>query len=153
MLNEQQLAALLIKVAVAASIASILMRFGRIQKILLRDERSVGDRVQLAFIFSVLFGASAGVRILSHHTYQAVDLALEGDVAGPGEGRRHGCVTDVGGGPDPRYVLRCEQARTGGKNVVNIAMAPMCRYHSEVGDDRVVTIMCGDHESDRFSVR
>ncbi len=78
MLDQQQLAALLVKVAVAASIASILMRFARIQKWLLRDERSVAERLQLAFTFSVIFGASAGVRILSHHQYQAIDLALEG---------------------------------------------------------------------------
>lgn len=78
MLTQQQLAALLIKVAVSASIASILMRFARIQKILLRDERTVADRLQLAFVFSVLFGASAGVRILSHHQYPAIDLAFEG---------------------------------------------------------------------------
>ncbi len=80
MLDQQQLAALLIKVAVSASIASILMRFASIQKILLRDERTVSDRLQLAFVFSVLFGASAGVRILSHHQYSAIDLALEGAV-------------------------------------------------------------------------
>jgi hypothetical protein len=79
--------------------------------------------------------------------------ALEGDVAGQGEGRRHWCVTGVGGGPDPRYVLRCEQARTRGKHVVNIAMAAMCRHHSEVRDDGVVTVVRGDHKPDRFSVR
>ena len=53
MLTQPQIAALLIKVAVSASIASILMRFARIQKILLRDERTVGDRLLLAFIFSL----------------------------------------------------------------------------------------------------
>src|SRR5215475_11184391 len=73
-----------------------------------------------------------------------VDLALEGDVAGPGEGRRHWYVADVGGGPDSRYVPSCEQARTRGQQVVNVAMATMCRYHSEVRDDRVVTVMRGD---------
>ncbi len=77
MLTQQQLAALLIKVAVSASIASILMRFNRIQKILLRDDRTVADRLQLAFIFSILFGASAGIRSLTNQ-YQAIDLALEG---------------------------------------------------------------------------
>ncbi len=80
MLTQQELAALLIKVAVSASIASILMRFNRIQKILLRDDRTVGDRVLLAFIFSVLFGAGACVRILSHNQYPAIDLALEGAI-------------------------------------------------------------------------
>ena len=66
MITQPQLAALLIKIAVSASIASILMRFASIQKILLRDERTIGDRLQLAFVFSVLFVAGAGVRILSH---------------------------------------------------------------------------------------
>src|ERR1700728_4943167 len=69
MLNLEQLAALLIKVAVSASIASILMRFGGIQKILLRDERSVRDRLGLALIFSVLYGGGARVRILTHRQY------------------------------------------------------------------------------------
>jgi two-component system LytT family sensor kinase len=79
MLTQQQFAALLIKVAVSASIASILMRFNRIQRILLRDDRTVSDRVQLAFIFSILFGASAWVRTLTNQ-YQAIDLALEGAI-------------------------------------------------------------------------
>lgn len=79
MLDQQQVAALLIKVAVAASIASILMRFARIQQILLRDERTVADRLQLAFIFSVLFAAGAEIRILTPQ-YQAVDLAMEGAI-------------------------------------------------------------------------
>jgi two-component system, LytTR family, sensor kinase len=79
MLTQQQFAALLIKVAVSASIASVLMRFNHIQKILLRDDRTVNDRVQLAFIFSILFGASAWVRILTNQ-YQAIDLALEGAI-------------------------------------------------------------------------
>ncbi len=96
MLSQPQLAALLIKVAVSASIASILMRFARIQKILLRDERTVEDRLQLAFVFSVLFGAGAGVRILSHHQYQAVDLALEGaQIAGMLGGYVSGLVTGL----------------------------------------------------------
>ncbi len=80
MLTQTQIAALLIKVAVAASIASILMRFARMQAILLQDERTVADRLQLAFIFSLIFGASAEVRILSHNEYSAIDLALEGSV-------------------------------------------------------------------------
>src|SRR5665213_2914347 len=80
MVTQQQLAELLLKVAVAASIASIVMRLGFIQRMLLRDERSINDRIQLALIFSLLFAASAEVRILSHGTYQAIDLALEGAI-------------------------------------------------------------------------
>lgn len=96
MLTQQALAALLIKVAVAASIASILMRFARMQRILLRDERTVAERLQLAFVFSVLFGASAGVRILSHNQYPAIDLALEGaQIAGILGGYVSGLVTGL----------------------------------------------------------
>lgn len=96
MLDKQQLAALLIKIAVATSIASILMRFGRIQKILLRDERTVSQRLQLAFIFSLLFGASSEVRILSHGQYQVIDLALEGAIiAGMLGGYVSGLITGL----------------------------------------------------------
>ncbi len=94
--DQPQLAALLIKVAVSASIASILMRFARIQKILLRDERTVAERLQLAAVFSVVFGATAGVRILSHHQYREVDLALEGaQIAGMLGGYVSGLVTGI----------------------------------------------------------
>ncbi len=96
MFDQQQLAALLIKIAVSASIASILMRFARIQRILLRDERTVGERLQLALVFSVLFGASAGVRLLGKHQYPAIDLALEGaQIAGILGGYVSGLVTGL----------------------------------------------------------
>ena len=78
MLNQQQLAALLIKVAVSASLASIVMRFARFQRMLLRNERTLQERLHMALIFSLLFGASAEVRILSQ--YQGVDLAFEGAI-------------------------------------------------------------------------
>lgn len=96
MLNLEQLAALLIKVAVSASIASILMRFGSMQKILLRDERTLRDRLELALIFSVLYGASAGVRVLSHDQYPAIDLAMEGAlIAGMLGGYVSGLITGL----------------------------------------------------------
>jgi two-component system LytT family sensor kinase len=80
MLNQDQLAALLLKIAVSTSLASIVMRFGPMQRMLLRDDRTLRERLHLAFIFALLFGASAEFRILSHDKYQAVDLALEGSV-------------------------------------------------------------------------
>ena len=95
MLTQQQLAALLIKVAVSAAMASILMRFPPIQKILLRDDRTINDRVQLAFIFSILFGASAGIRSLTTQ-YPAIDLALEGAIiAGFLGGYVSGLITGI----------------------------------------------------------
>jgi two-component system LytT family sensor kinase len=96
MLNQQQLAALLIKVAVSASLASIVMRFGRFQRMLLRSERTLEERLHLALIFALVFGASAGVRILSHQQYTAVDLAFEGAViAGALGGYVSGLLTGI----------------------------------------------------------
>lgn len=97
MLNQQQLAALLIKVAVAASLASIAMRFSRFQRMILRNERTLQERLNLALIFSLLFGASAGVRILSHvGAYAAVDLAFEGAIiAGAIGGYVSGLLTGI----------------------------------------------------------
>jgi two-component system, LytTR family, sensor kinase len=77
MLQEQHLVALLVKIAVAASVASILMRFRGIRRIILHNDRTVGERLQLALIFSVIFGAGETARILSKGQYQAIDLALE----------------------------------------------------------------------------
>lgn len=95
MLNQSQFAAFLIKVAVAASIASILMRFASMQRLLLKDERTVGDRLQLAFTFSLVFGGGAAIRVLSKQ-YQAVDLALEGSViAGMLGGYVSGLITGL----------------------------------------------------------
>lgn len=96
MLDKPEVAALLIKIAVSASIASILMRFGRIQKLLLKDERTVVERLQLALVFSILFGATAEIRILSHDQYPAIDLALEGaQIAGMLGGYVSGLVTGL----------------------------------------------------------
>lgn len=97
MLDQQQLAALLIKVAVSASIASIMMRFAGIQRVLLRDERNIRERLTLALVFAIIFGASAGVRILSGQQYQAIDLALEGaQIAGMLGGYVTGLITGLG---------------------------------------------------------
>jgi two-component system LytT family sensor kinase len=96
MLPQPQIAALLIKVAVSASIASILMRFGRMQRILLRDERTVSERLQLAFIFSLIFGGTAVIRLLSHQQYKAIDLAFEGSIlAGMLGGYVSGLITGI----------------------------------------------------------
>lgn len=96
MLNQQQIAALLIKVAVSASLASIVMRFGRFQRMLLRNERTLQERLHLALIFSLLFGGSAAVRILSHNQYKAVDLAMEGAIiAGALGGYVSGLLTGI----------------------------------------------------------
>ena len=72
------------------------MRFGRFQRMLLRNERTLQERLHLALIFSLVFGASAGVRILSHEQYKAVDLAFEGAIiAGALGGYVSGLLTGI----------------------------------------------------------
>jgi len=96
MLTEQHLVALLVKIAVAASVASILMRFRRIRRVLLRDDRTVAERLQLALIFSFIFGAGETARIMTQGQYQAIDLAMESAlIAGLLAGYVSGLVTGI----------------------------------------------------------
>jgi two-component system LytT family sensor kinase len=78
--NEQLLVFLLVKLAVAASLASILTRSQRFQRMLLREERTLAQRVQMAFVCAAIFGSGVWVRVLTHNTYAAVDLGLEGSL-------------------------------------------------------------------------
>ncbi len=80
---EQHLVILLVKLAVAASLASILTRSGRFQRMLMREERTLGQRVQMALVCALIFGAGVATRVitqLTHDNYQAVDLGLEGSL-------------------------------------------------------------------------
>jgi len=96
MLEEQQLVTLLLKLAVAASVASILMRFGRIQHLILSDERTLAQRIQLSLVIAAIFGAGSEARILSHDTYQAIDLALESAIiAGMLDGYATGLLAGI----------------------------------------------------------
>src|SRR5215203_508387 len=76
---EQHLANLLIKLAVAAALASILVRSDVLKRALLRDERTLVQRVKLAFGFAAFFGAGVATRIATG-VYMAVDLGLEGSL-------------------------------------------------------------------------
>ena len=50
------------KLAVAASLASILTRSGRFQRMLMREERTLAQRVQMALVCAVIFGAGVATR-------------------------------------------------------------------------------------------
>lgn len=76
----QLLVFLLVKVAVAASLASFLTRFSWFQRMLLREDRVLSQRVQLAVVAFVIFGGGVATRVVSHDNYQAVDLGLEGSL-------------------------------------------------------------------------
>ena len=79
MLEPQQLLVLLLRLAVAASFASILVRFSAFQHMLMREERTLVQRVKLALACSLFYGAGVAIRVFTHG-YQAVDLGLEGSL-------------------------------------------------------------------------
>ena len=70
---------LLVKLGVVASLASILVRPSGVQRMLLRENRTLNQRLKLALWFSVVFAAGVLTRVLSP-AYQAVDLGLEGSL-------------------------------------------------------------------------
>jgi two-component system LytT family sensor kinase len=76
---DQHLVILLVKLAVAASLASILTRSGRFQRMLMREERTLAQRVQMALVSAVIFGSGVLTRVVTSG-YQAVDLGLEGSL-------------------------------------------------------------------------
>lgn len=79
MLEAQQLVVLLLRLAVAASLASILVRFSAFQRMLMREERTLVQRLKLGLSFAAVFGAGVGTRVATHE-YLAVDLGLEGSL-------------------------------------------------------------------------
>jgi two-component system LytT family sensor kinase len=76
---EQHLVIPLIKLAVAASLASILVRVAMLKRMLLREERTLIQRIRLALGFSAIFSAGVAVRVVTG-VYRAVDLGLEGSL-------------------------------------------------------------------------
>lgn len=81
MLDSQNLFILLVKLAVAASLASILVRSTTFKRMLLREERTLRQRTQLAVGFATIFGSGVAVRVITG-TYLAVDLGLEASLIG-----------------------------------------------------------------------
>lgn len=77
---DQHLVTLLVKLAVAASLASVLVRSGRFLRTLMREERTMSERVEMALVCGALYAASVAVRIATHGTYQGVDIGLEGSL-------------------------------------------------------------------------
>ncbi|MBM3754873.1 MAG: sensor histidine kinase [Acidobacteria bacterium] len=73
---EQHLVILLLKLAVAASVASILGRSGAFLRMLLREERTYKQRFRMALNFGIIFGVGIGLRVLANNF--AFDLGLEG---------------------------------------------------------------------------
>lgn len=70
---------LLVKLGVVASLASILMRSNAVKRMLMRESRTLNQRLQLALWFAASFGASVATRVVAP-SYRAVDLGLEGSL-------------------------------------------------------------------------
>ena len=77
---DQHLIILMVKLAVAASLASVLTRSGRFNDMLMREERTLMQRVQMAVVSAFIFGAGVAARVMTRDAYQAVDLGLEGSL-------------------------------------------------------------------------
>ncbi len=79
---QDQLITLLVKVGVIAAIASFGVRSAAIKRMLLREERTLGQRFRLSLWFMGLFAPGEIIRILTENTqnYSALDLALEGSL-------------------------------------------------------------------------
>ena len=95
MLEPQQLVVLLLRLAVAASLASLLSRLSAFQRMLMREERTMVQRVKLALSCSAAYGAGVATRVFTRK-YEAVDLGLEGSlVAGMVGGYVTGLLSGV----------------------------------------------------------
>jgi len=79
-MQSQHLVILLVKLAVAASLASILTRFGAFQRMLMREDRTLPQRVKMALVCAAIFGLGVATRIVTKGDYKAVDLGLEGSL-------------------------------------------------------------------------
>jgi len=79
MSSEQYLVVLLVRIAVAASVASVLARLGAFLRMLMREERTLLQRTQMALFYGAVFGAGGAVRVLAPD-YKAVDLGFAGSL-------------------------------------------------------------------------
>jgi two-component system LytT family sensor kinase len=76
---EQHIITLLVKIGVVASIASVGIRSAAVKRMLLREERTLSQRVRLALWFAVIFAPGVVIRVVTH-SYNALDLAVEGSL-------------------------------------------------------------------------
>jgi two-component system LytT family sensor kinase len=86
---------LLVKLGVAASMASLLARWGRFKSMLMRESRTLNQRLALSVVLSLVFAIGVITR-RSNGTYFAADLGLEGSLlAGIVGGYVTGLLTGV----------------------------------------------------------
>ena len=93
--ESQLLIILVVKVAVAAVLATMLVRFGQFRRILLTEKRAWRERLTFAIAFGIPVMLGVGSRLLLN--YDAADLSVSGSflaglIAGPYAGAIVGCL-------------------------------------------------------------
>ena len=92
---EQHLIRLLVKLGVVAALASFMVRSSAFKRMLMREQRTLNQRLLLALSFAGIFGTGVATRVLTRG-YQAVDLGLEASLlAGILSGYVTGLVSGV----------------------------------------------------------
>src|SRR5580704_8229522 len=92
------LTTLLVKLAVMAALATMLVRYRRFRHILIFERRAWPDRLTFALALGIPLMFAVGARLLLH--YDATDLTLEGSflvglIAGPYAGATVGTLVGV----------------------------------------------------------
>jgi hypothetical protein len=67
---------LLVRIAVIASMASIVLRWSFAKRLFLREQRTFRQRLELGLVFGAVFAAGTGVRLVLR--YDAAEVGLEG---------------------------------------------------------------------------
>jgi two-component system LytT family sensor kinase len=93
---ESYYVSLLVKLGAVASIASVVARSSHFKALLMRENRTLEQRMKLALWLSAVFGASIAARIATRGQYHAADLGLEGAlIAGVVAGYVTGLVSGI----------------------------------------------------------
>ncbi len=78
-MRPEYLVILFIRLGVVASLASLLVRFGRFKTMLLREDRTINQRLVLALLLGSIFASGVVIRLFAP-SYKAIDLGLEGSL-------------------------------------------------------------------------
>ncbi len=76
---EQHFITLLVRLGVVASLASFFVRAKDFRQLLMREDRTLGQRLQMALWFCVMFAPGVALRVRVR-SYDAADLGLEGSL-------------------------------------------------------------------------
>ncbi|MBZ5612348.1 MAG: sensor histidine kinase [Acidobacteriia bacterium] len=77
---ESYLVSLLVKLGAMASIASVLARSNTFKSMLMRESRTLNQRLALSLWLAIVFAASVATRVATRNNYQGADLGLEGSL-------------------------------------------------------------------------